>query len=572
MKKSYSCVRVRQTPNSKELLMFSASAVDINDWIGIPQRLSLGGAETAGFQRTVSSRREQALRKFFSEKKNVIQNPLLCAIRQEPGVQVSFEPSEADSSVGHVVIEFEDYSKLSTPELFKAARICLEQRVPMLANRARPDDLVATLQGLPTLAQAGSFLEEDDQEIGTDVEATPLEEEALDEEGGEPAEEALFDESQITEFWDQLRAREVLSEKISEMSFAEEVFGFSRSMLESYLRPVILVDGQHRLIGAILAAQDEADYSKEGTELIHSGVSAKEARHQLMAKAAKHLPVSLLMNESPAEHVFQYVVVNQKATPVPKALLGTIISTSLAAGELESIADRLEEAKIPLEGSRIVSILSRTADSPFAGLVTKGMENEGAGKLPWSVLGSLADIFRYLENGRYYHEQADHAKIWRNHQLANSGIVSDWQTLEYESPYAYWQDLNGPWIKVFKAFWTRTRDVLANPKINTAKNFWGSPRDSNIFNKPSLHILAADFFCFLRETKSTIDTIEDVHNLVDGWLEYVSPQYFARDWKLDGVKKDSVGTRKQWSKLWANHRREGGNAPGPAAFSQLYKA
>ncbi|WP_043592541.1 ParB N-terminal domain-containing protein [Chromobacterium haemolyticum] len=569
MKKRYPCVRVKQTSNSKELLLFSASAVDIDSWIGIPQRLSLGGAETAGFQRTVSNRREQALRKFFSEPKNIIQNPLLCAIRREPGVQVTFESSEVDPSIGHVVIEFEDYSKLSTPELLKAARICLEQRVPMLADRARPDDLVAVFQGAPALAQSDSFIDGD----LLPEEGDPLtEDESLDNGEDEPAEEALFDESQITEFWDQLRAREVLSEKMPEMAFADEVFGFSRAMLESYLRPVILVDGQHRLTGALLAARDEVDNSKEASELVFNGVSAKDARHQLLVATAKHLPVSLLMNESPAEHVFQYVVVNQKATPVPKALLGTIISTSLAAGELESIAERLEEAKIPLEGSRIVSILSRAADSPFAGLVAKGMENEGAGKLPWSVLGSLADIFRYLENGRFYHEQSDHAKTWRNHQLAKSGIVSDWHTRGYESPYAYWQDLNGPWINVFKSFWTRTRDVLANNKDSAAKNCWGSPRDSNIFNKPSLHILTADFFCFLRETKATIDSIDDVRNLVDDWLEYASPQYFARDWKLGGVKKDSVGTRKQWSKLWATHRREGGKEPAPAAFSQLFKA
>lgn len=570
MKKSYPCVRVQQNSNSKELLIFSASAIDIDSWVGIPQRLTLSGAETAGFQRTVSRRREQALRKFFSEPNNVIQNPLLCAIRQSPGVQVTFEPSQTDPFLGHVVIEFEDYSQIRTPELFKAVRATLEQRVPCLATRPRPDDLVSALQSSQNLAPS-DFLS--DSDLLSDEEDTngELEKDDADESENEPAEEALFDESQISDFWDQLRARELLSEKIPEMAFADKVLGFSREMLESYLRPVILVDGQHRLTGALLAAEDQVDASPEATELVLNGSSAKDVRAQLLAKVAKQLPISLLMNESPAEHVFQYVVVNQKATPVPKALLGTIISTSLAAGELESVAERLEDAKIPLEGSRIVSILSRVFDSPFAGLVAKGMEDEGAGKLQWSVLGSLADIFRYLENGRFYHESSDHAKTWRNHMLDKSKIVAEWHAKGYESAYAYWQDLNGPWMTVFKIFWTRTKEVLAT-EDNKAKNFWGDPRDSNIFNKPSLHILTADFFCFLRERKASIDTFEDVSTLVDDWLEYASPQYFARDWKLAGVKKDSVGTRKQWSKLWAFHRREGGNPPTPAAFSQLYKA
>lgn len=571
MKMRYPCVRVQQTSDSTDLLMFSASAVEIDEWVGVPQRLSLGGAETAGFQRTVSNRREQALRKFFAEPKNVIQNPLLCAIRQAPGVQVVYEPSKLDISIGHVVIEFEDYSKFSTPELFKAARITLEQRVPILVNRARPDDLVAALQNSTALAQLENFITTDIQSEDRDDTDESEKEEAIEEGEDEPAEDALFDESQITEFWDQLRAREVISEKMTALKFADEVLGFSRAMLQSYLCPVILVDGQHRLTGALLAATDEVDNSDEAKELVFSGQSPKEVRKQLLIQRAKHLPVSLLMNESPAEHVFQYVVVNQKATPVPKALLGTIISTSLAAGELESIAARLEDAKIPLEGSRIVSILSRAADSPFAGLVAKGMEDEGAGKLPWSVLGSLADIFRFLDNGRYYHEQSDHAKTWRNHHLAKSKIVNEWHTLGYGSAYEYWQDLNGPWMKVFKAFWTRTRDVLAEPKDKGAKNIWGNPRESNIFNKPSLHILTADFFCFLHERKASIDSVDDISGLVDDWLEYASSQYFSRDWKLDGVKKDSVGTRKQWSKLWSNHRREGGSPPTPAAFRQLYK-
>jgi len=50
VKKTYACVRVKQVDNAKELLLFSAPADDIGDWVGIPQRLSFGAAETAGFQ------------------------------------------------------------------------------------------------------------------------------------------------------------------------------------------------------------------------------------------------------------------------------------------------------------------------------------------------------------------------------------------------------------------------------------------------------------------------------------------------------------------------------------------
>lgn len=567
----YPCVRVKQEADSKDLLLFSASAVDIDRWVGIPQRLSLAGNETAGFQRTVSRNREAALRKFFSEERNVIQNPLLCAIRQAPGVRVTYSPTEDDVSLGHVEIKFEKYAEFSLLELLKAARSYLEERVPALQGRAVPTELISALQ---KDLDPGSLAQGDVGDLDSEADEGK-DEDSEDGEGDsstEPAEEALFDESQITDFWDQVRAREEIAGKLLPNVAPDKLLGFSRQMLESYLRPIILVDGQHRLRGAILAAEDEVNSSQEAENLIVNGMTARDARHQLMAQRARRLPVSLLMDDSPAEHVFQYVLVNQKATPVPKALLGTIISTSLAADELATIAERLEDAKIPLEGSRIVSILSRSTDSPFVGLVAKGLDGDGVDKLQWSVLGSLAEIFRYLQGGRFYHDPADHAKTWRAHHLNDSPIVAEWQTRDYATAYSYWQDLNGPWIEVFKAFWRRTRDTLANLENPASPNYWGNPRDSNIFNKPSLHILAADFFSYLRERKIKIESVEHISLLVDDWLEYASKQYFARDWKLAGVKKDSVGTRRQWSRLWANHRQQGGAPPAPAEFIKLYKA
>lgn len=564
----YPCARVRQEPVSKDLLLFSASAVDIDNWVGIPQRLSLEGSETAGFQRTVSPKREEALRKFFSEQANVTQNPLLCAIRRAPAMQVTFQPSSADPEIGHVVIEFENFNQHSMLELFAAARNYLEERVPSLKDRSAPADLISEIEEkLGAVSSAGLTLMP--EEIDSNIEDTESEEGYQD--TNEPAEEALFDESQITEFWDQLRAREEVCKKLSTNMPLNEVYGFSREMLVSYLKPVILVDGQHRLRGAMLAAADQADDSEEAKNMIVNGMTVAEARLNFMRSRARRLPISLLMDENPAEHVFQYVLVNQKATPVPKALLGTIISTSLAQEELETIASRLEDAKIQLEGSRVVSILSRSPTSPFHDLVAKGLEGEGTNKLQWNVLSSIADIFRYLEGGRYYHENTDYAKTWRIHHLDNSTIVEEWQSRDYPSAYDYWQNINGPWIKVFQAFWTRVRDVLANTDNPDAHNFWGNNKTSNIFNKPMLHILTADFFEYLQGKKEKIDSVDQISAIVDDWLEYTSNQYFARNWKLDGVKKDSVGTRRQWSKLWAAHRRTG-TTVSPAEFSKIYRS
>lgn len=41
-KRSYPAVRVRQTEQAGDLVLFAAPAMDIDDWSGIPQRERLG--------------------------------------------------------------------------------------------------------------------------------------------------------------------------------------------------------------------------------------------------------------------------------------------------------------------------------------------------------------------------------------------------------------------------------------------------------------------------------------------------------------------------------------------------
>jgi hypothetical protein len=112
---------------------------------------------------------------------------------------------------------------------------------------------------------------------------------------------------------------------------------------------------------------------------------------------------------------------------------------------------------------------------------------------------------------------------------------------------------------------------LGNQTNPDAANYWGRPRTSNLFNKPSLTTLATDFFAYLVETRKTVDDPSEVPALVDDWLIEVDRNYFARDWKLAGVKKDAAGTRKQWSKVWYGYRRDPKMLPRVGVYSTLYK-
>ncbi|MHC2432713.1 ParB N-terminal domain-containing protein [Bradyrhizobium sp. USDA 4451] len=569
----YPALLVRQGSESPPLVLFSASAVDIEQWVGVPQKTRiLDDGETMGFQRDDNPRRVEQIAQFYQDPHNVIHNPLLCAIRKEEGVEVSFVPTnQAElnnaNCAGKLTITLTKRSEQPLVELFRDARLALEQRVPELSNVTLSNEKLASIR---SRIDQSVPIEERDEEDERDDDP---------EEGGgsDTPEEALFDESHVAEFWQELKSREVLLGKLPDFD-QQEFVGFSRQAVEALLRPIVLVDGQHRLLGALKAARDSIDEKSEPylarvAALLQSGTPAADINHTMLDEKSRRLPISLLLDEKPGEHVFQFVIVNQKATPVRPALLGTIISTSLSEGELDPISERLEKAGVGLEEAKAATFFARNPNSPFAHLVSRGFDDSSSDLLPWTVLRTLINIFRNLSGAKFFHQGSggpDYAKAWAHWCLAGSEIV-DSDSEDVEKLRKAWAEGGGPWRDVFMAFWTAVRDNLGETENTEAPNYWGRPRTSNLFNKPMLMTLATDFFSFMNDTRRTIASADDVKAAVDEWLRDVKKQYFARDWKLAGVKKDSVGTRKQWAKIWYNYRRDPLRVPAVSAFSVLYK-
>lgn len=573
-KRSYPAVRVRQTEEAGELVLFAAPAMEIDDWSGIPQRERLGAdTEAVGFQREENKKRLDELVSFFAHGRNVIQNPLLCASRDATKVNFDGVDNGDGTAVGTVTIEWEDLSTLPLVELLRRVRTTLEDRLPELADMQLDEAKVARLKERANVEHPDLVVEADDAD---DVDAAEedgagSDDASEDSEGAtESASAVLFsDETHIADFWEEVAARVRLLEE-SGGSFEGDTFlGFSKEAMIAYLQPVVVVDGQHRLRGAILAAERAVNSEALQAEVeaaVEAGSDPDEIVEELKRREARRLPVSLLLEPSPAEHVFQFVVVNQKATPIGRALLGTIVSTSLSANELAGVSERLTSAGIPLEDSQAIAYLTRHPDSPFRDLVEKGLTNEGTDLLQWNVLGSLVRVFRELKGGRLFHEKLDYADKWRRDQLDGSGIVAG--AADGETKLAYWARPDGPWRDVFIAFWSAVRDRLATTDDKDAGNYWGSPRSSNLFNKISLTILAADFFQFLTDRGYTIDAATDVKDFVEEWLKDVKTTYYSRDWKIGGVKKDAPGTRAQWAYLWVQYRKDPQSLPQVTNFRQ----
>lgn len=561
----------KQTNDEKRVLLFSASSVEIAEWAGIPQKTRFGdheSNETIGFQREENQKRIQSLERFFSNTENIIQNPLLCATRTLNPETLKFEILQSiNEYVDYVAlhITIPNYSVLPFQDLLRMTREYIESRVPDLVGKKPKEELIIKLK---EIAKNNGVIE-----ISDGIETA--DELAIDSEvdvGGdiEEATAVLFEESHIFDFWEEVAARHELSELIPEPITDNCFLGFSREALAAYIYPVVLVDGQHRLRGAVESARsmiNSGAYQEEITTRVVKGESVDDINNDILKRESRWLPVSLLISDNPAEQVFQFVVVNQKATPIGTALLGTIVSTTLSNDEMERVATRLKDAGIELEESQAITYLARYPESPFFGLVERGMAGDGKDLLQWPVFSSLVTIFKDLKGGKIFGEKNPYAQIWRNRFLNGSPIVEQYQQAGCSSQYEYWSKIDGPWRDVFIVFWRKIRDFFATTSDPEAFNFWGRPRQSNLFNKVSLTILSADFFQYLVETKSKISSVEDIPGLVDDWLENVNNQYFNRNWDLSGVKKDAPGIRNQWAFLWVQYRKN----PDQFPQSRLYK-
>jgi len=559
--RTYPAYRSEQTPGGKPLIFFDAPAVEIEQWAGVPQRRRVSDdqdEQTAGFQREEDTRRVRQLTQFYGDHQNVVQNPLLGALQNQ--ADVIFTPNGEGSPFGELTVAYDDYSELSFKALLLGLIDRLDSRVESLKNNLNDKRIAELLdresQQSVDSAQTEAADAEDDEEQDTDEGELALGDDDSAEEPGDNASILLAEETQLAEFYTELVARVRILD-LRGVEDAREVQGFTRDAVLEYLKPVALVDGQHRLRGAATAARKTLA-GKLGQEALMDattqGVDPDQAEADLLTRYSRRLPLSLLMDERPSEHVFQFVVVNQKATPLGPALLGTIVATSLSKTELHEVAQRLRNAGIKLDDSQAVTYLARAEGSPFQGLVQTGTFGDRPDMLQWTVLRGLVQIFRELRGGRPYNRKNDYARAWRNDCLPESGLVSEGTDRER---YAEWSRPDGPWREVFIRFFAYIRDYFGKVDDPSAFNGWGSTKESNLFNKISLTILATDYFEYLHTKHEVLTDLDDFERTLVEWLQSgkVDEDYFNRDWKILTVKKDQAATKRLWADNWAEYRK-----------------
>ena len=115
--------------------------------------------------------------------------------------------------------------------------------------------------------------------------------------------------------------------------------------MESLVRPALVVDGQHRLYGAQSTSSDV------------------------------YLPVVALPHSDISDHIYQFVVINEKAEKVDRELLNDIFASSLTPEEQDAMRTQFGRIGVNIE-ERIAGVLAgRDESSPFYEMVRLNLPN-----------------------------------------------------------------------------------------------------------------------------------------------------------------------------------------------------
>ena len=109
--------------------------------------------------------------------------------------------------------------------------------------------------------------------------------------------------------------------------------------------------------------------------------------------------------------------------------------------------------------------MTRDPLSPFYNLVQRGLIDEGANLLPWSVMASLVAVFRDLKGGQLFGGRVDYADKWKRNLLSDSEIVSG---TTIEEKYEQWRRQSGAWRECFRVFWKSVRTRLGSASSRLA--------------------------------------------------------------------------------------------------------
>jgi hypothetical protein len=410
-----------------------------------------------GFQRSEDKTHWEEISDYFETEGNI--SPTAIVVAFKPGCAELVETTGAP--LGILKINYVDHSGKTTQEL---AKLVYAELLPV----AGADIASAEAAGAGQAQQVP--VDEDDDE-------------PEDETGTDGA--LSVGTSHLADFLRFLNSDALIAQAIGEDEAT------LRKMLLNLLQPATIVDGQHRTRGAAF---------------LEKGIT---------------FPVVGLIDADWREQVFQFVVINQRARPIPAEFLSAIISNSLNNNDIQEMSSRLEQAGVKLENTKIMDLVHGDQRSPFVGMID--FKIQGAkGRLTYPGMLTLARRFRGLRT----HDTEVRFSGFFKEVFADAMNVP-----KYTDRRRLWQ--NSVWFEYFAAFWDELRTQVCD-EGGGYEHLWGY--NTNLLKIVTLQELQNLFLQWLSDRRDKVHSVEELRTLAKKFAEHLKPIFFEKAWKLPSLQ------------------------------------
>ena len=426
----YSAIEFHQFGDGVDdrLVMFAAPAAVLASWAGVPRK---GWRLRALYQRWITPGREQEVKRFWNDASTYSSGEHQFLLG--PTALTLAATTDLQLSDGQLILEYENpllAIEGNSERLGFIASLALEN----IKNRFSPEELEA-LNDIPPAS------------VPVEYEANHVLESAI--QIAQMAQDAA-------EF---IAVHQIPDDEVRELIEA----------LEALCRPALVVDGQHRLLGAALADSEIT------------------------------LPVVLLPHATWVDQVFQFVLINEAAKKVDTSLLTDIFGNSLTPTEQDEVRIRLGASKIDVEGRIAAVVADQDPNSPFKGLVKINL----GGTVPNDATkGFLTEAtIRQLINGGRGTQGFRASDEFFEHVV--KPIYPDRETWES------W--VNGSWREYWYAFWRAVRDYFNDESLHEgAEPLWTPEVQTNLTKAVTLRLFQQLFIDKAVERSKAVELLRPV--------------------------------------------------------------
>lgn len=253
--------------------------------------------------------------------------------------------------------------------------------------------------------------------------------------------------------------------------------------------PGLIMDGQHRIFGA------------------------KEAAENIV------LPVVLIPGLKLSEQVFNFYILNNKAKPLDKRQLRSIISTSLTGGEISELYSRFNSSGLNADEAQWTYRVNTDAGSPFKGLVSLKLEGDDS-PIDDNVMDQVVSRF---------------IKLPKTYDSLKKGLNFNW---DKSSQYDFK-------LELFYGLWSAVRDQFPKAWDLAASG----PGNGQLFQKVALlqlqeYVLGLLKQVVLFQEASPLGSREGLYTDARKALQRIPEEFFLKEWRKKGL--DTSAGRALW--------------------------